>query len=298
MGLIEPRFYMTYSRDRPNELVPWIEEHDVPLLTNAIHRWSDRTDSFMDMWEYDTPHVVDAGGYNVLAAGRTDYPWSIEEYDEWLAAHADEFEWATVMDYACEERFDDALSVTERRHKTMANTIDHLALDPDYPLLPVIQGREMWDYVESYLDAQMEDIPLADVGVGTVCRVESQKEIARRSRRIKDYMHEVERTHGFGVKVQSFTQNATFDSADSAAWAYPMANGTSYNLRDNGDGSWNLDYDPQDWRARSCVESFQSYYAYVTWLMGDMKVDPEPILERQQYSDERYEEYLEWLRQQ
>jgi len=64
----DEHFYMTYARSRPNELVPWIEEHGVPLLTNAIHRYSEAKERHLDMWEYDTRHVIDAGGYNVMAS--------------------------------------------------------------------------------------------------------------------------------------------------------------------------------------------------------------------------------------
>ena len=78
----EGTFYMTYARSRP-DWIPKIAsgnydirirggeielvsaDHDgMPLMTNALHRWSDAQEAFLDPWEYDTEHVIDSGGYN------------------------------------------------------------------------------------------------------------------------------------------------------------------------------------------------------------------------------------------
>jgi hypothetical protein len=295
----DKKFYMTYSRDRPNELVPWIEEHNVPLLENAMHRWSDSTDSFMDMWEYDTEQVIDAGGYNVqgtyadrygnirvdesevreeVASSEPFYPWTVEEYHSWLAEHYDTFEWATVMDYACEERFDSLWSVEERVEATIDNTIKHFNQDPDYNVLPVLQGRSIEDYIRSYDTLKDHGIPVDTIGLGTICRLSSTEEIIKVENEVRERV-DADTIHGFGVKVDSFDRGANFDTADSAAWVYGASNGKIY-LLDEDDGELRKYEMDEDSSLIRTVESFKSYYAYVTYLKsGESQVPVEPRLE-------------------
>lgn len=289
------RFYMTYARSRPTELVPWIEEHSVPLLTNAVHRWSTNTDRFLDMWEYDTPHVIDAGGYNVMAswvsqsgsvvaeysdrdiinevASETPfYPWTVDEYHEWLATHSDEFEWATVMDYACEDRFNELWDYEDRVDATFDNTVKQYSIlqdsDADYKLLPVLQGRTVDEYVTFYERLERAGIPTDHVGVGTICRLSSEKRIVDLEQRIRERIGNT-RLHGFGIKVNAFKHGATFDSADSQAWVYDASNGRV--LLNTPDGLRRISHDNSKVRT---VESFKHYYAYVTKLQqGTAAVD-------------------------
>jgi hypothetical protein len=291
----DKRFFMTYARSRPNEIVPWAEKHDVPLLTNAIHRWSEAQEDFLDMWEYDTPHVIDAGGYNVMASYVTQhgnlrseieplnvrtqldteepfYPYSVQQYHDWLMNHTEEFEWATVMDYACETRFDELWSYEERIDKTFETTVRQYNLLEDeghpYKLLPVLQGREIDEYVEFYERLEDHGIPVDHIGLGTVCRLSSEKRIAKFENEIRERTG-VDRIHGFGVKVNAFQYGANFDSADSQAWVYKPSNGAL--VLDDGDRLREIKCD--DSRTRT-VESFKNYYAYVTRLQqGESAVD-------------------------
>jgi len=83
---IEPRFYMGYTRSRPNHIPPIASgEKDIRIdndgrlklkgsnnppigmLKNATLRWSEAKEEFLHMWEYDNPRVIDSGGYNVQA---------------------------------------------------------------------------------------------------------------------------------------------------------------------------------------------------------------------------------------
>jgi hypothetical protein len=307
----DEKFYMTYSRDRPNELIPWIEKHSVPLLTNALHRWSNNTDSFMDMWKYDTDHVIDAGGYNVqstyadrwgnikvdeedvkaeLETESPFYPWKVEDYHEWLSQYEDEIEWASVMDYACEDRFDNLWSVQDRVDTTIENTIKHYDLDPDYEVLPVLQGRSVDSYIESYNRLEDAGIKPNVIGLGTICRLSSTEEILEVESKVRDYI-DVDFVHGFGVKVDSFSRGATFSSADSAAWVYGASNGRVYTLEQNGDKLRRVEHQ-EDCSVIRTVESFKTYYAYVTWLKsGKSAVPIEPRLDfREEYENGMDEE--------
>lgn len=277
---VEPRFYMTYTRSRPSTLVPWIEDHQVPLLTNAKQRWSQAQSDFLPMWEYDTPHVIDAGGYNVQAAwmkhedfreSATDdatdyYPWSVREYHDWLCEHDDEFEWATAMDYACEDRFNELWSVEDRIEATLENTLEHVNLDPEYQVLPVLQGRQVRDYVRCYEFYEDHGIDCDYVGLGTVCRLSSEKKIVELEKDIRALTN-VEHIHGFGVKVDAYKHGATFDTADSQAWVYVASRGQIRQLERTNDGGLRMvTYDMKDDSLTRTVESFKNYYAYVSWL--------------------------------
>jgi len=299
----EKKFYMTYSRDRPNELIPWIEEHSVPLLENALHRWSHNSESFMDMWEYDTDHVIDAGGYNVqstfadrwgnlkvepskveseLESDAPFYPWTVEEYHEWAAENSDEFEWVTVMDYACEDRFSELWSVDERVEATIDNTVEHYSHDPDYNVLPVLQGRSVEEYVQSYERLKDQGIPVDHVGIGTVCRLSSTEEIIELENNVRERI-DANIIHGFGVKVDSFSRGARFDSADSAAWVYGPSNGEMYLLRQDDDGDIRKTTVEEDSSLLRTVESFKTYYTYVSWLQNG--VESAPIDERLEFAE-------------
>jgi hypothetical protein len=296
----ENRFYMTYARSRPSQLVPWIEANDVPLLTNAIHRWSEATERLLDMWEYDTPHVIDAGGYNVMAkyvtkggeldSGVTEsdvqeqhdtespfYPWKVPDYHEWLCEHSDEFKWATVMDYACEDRFNVLWSVEERVEATWEHTVEHFnTLDDSgagYTLLPVLQGRSANDYVDFYERLEDHGIPCDHVGLGTVCRLASEKKIVDLENEIRERTG-VKRMHGFGVKIEAFKHGATFESADSQAWAYGPTNGNC--LLDEGNRLREIEMTGEGDSLHRTVESFKQYYSYVTRLQqgeSDVELD-------------------------
>lgn len=286
------RFYMTWARSRPNEIAPWAEANQVPLLTNAVHRYSESRDDLLDMWEYDTPHVIDAGGYNVMASyvdrwgnvaddydgselmqSEQFYPWTLEQYDDWLARFSHEFEWATVMDYACEERFDSLWSYEDRIEATFENTLRQFSLVEDnrrdYKLLPVLQGREVEEYVDFYERLEDHGIPTDHVGVGTICRLASEKRIVSLEQAIRERIGDT-RLHGFGIKLQAYKHGATFESADSQAWVYGASNGKCY--VDDGDRLREIPM--SDNSMERTVESFKNYYNYVTRIQqGETATD-------------------------
>lgn len=297
--MVDSKFYMTYSRDRPNELIPWIEKHGVPILENAMHRWSYPTSSFMDMWEYDTEQVIDAGGYNVqsnyadaygnviadekevedeLSCESPFYPWDVGEYHTWLSNNSNTFDWATAMDYACEERFDPLWSVEDRIDATIDNTIEQFNKNPDYNLLPVLQGRSVDEYVYSYDTLKDHGIPVDTIGLGTICRLSSTDEIVRVENEVRERL-DVDAIHGFGVKVDSFNRGAQFDTADSAAWVYGASNGRIYILNSTDGKLIKVEKNEESSLIRT-VESFKTYYAYVTYLKsGESAVPTKPRLE-------------------
>lgn len=290
-----PTFFMTYARSRPDTLIPYIEEQRIPVLTNAIHRWSENTNRLLDMWEYDTPHVIDAGGYNVMAdfvtqsgklsssvstddvqqerakydrGGAPFYPYSVEEYHEWLAEWSDEFVWATVMDYACEDRFNVLWDVPARVEATWDTTVRQFNLlddsNSDYGLLPVLQGRTADEYVSFYERLEDHGIPNDYVGLGTVCRLSSESAIVELEAEIRRRTG-VENLHGFGVKVEAFKHGAQFESSDSQAWAYYPSNGRAV-LSDN-DSLRKVNMSETHLSLERTTISFKEYYDHARKLL-------------------------------
>lgn len=309
------KFYMGYERHYPYDILPWVEENNVPLLENAIHRWSDAKEAFLDMWEYDTDHVMDSGGYNVQASyadrwgnvtAEDDeiakekethapfYPWTVDEYHEWLQANADEIEWAATMDYACEERFDCLWNVEERIDATIENTVDLWHRERDYKLLPVLQGRSVEEYIECAERLKERGVDVSHVGLGTVCRISSSKKIVTTVEGVKESVPEIERIHGFGIKVNSFKYGADVDSSDSAAWVDKPVHGKIQTVKHEEDG-WELDKEQMsDDNRLASYHTFRAYYAFVTWLAnGESAVDIEKIYEDQEdmvFGNERPED--------
>lgn len=254
------KFYMTYNRSAPRKIIPYIESNDVPVMCISMDRWSEATDQFKEMWDYDTSVIIDSGGFGVLNNSSSDnptYPFSVDEYHQWLSTYSDRFEWAAVMDFACEEQFDDIYSVDERIDKTIENTIYHFDKDPDYDLIPVLQGRLIHQYLECYDRLKDHGIPVDRVGLGTVCRVSESDKIAWLENKLRKNT-EIEWMHGFGVKITAIKNGVGFESMDSAAWAMPLKFGKYFELKDNT-LEQHLGYEEHKEAAYS---SFKAYYEY------------------------------------
>lgn len=257
---------MTYARSQLNDIVPLAEKHNIGLMTNAAHRYSESKEDFLSLYTYNCPHIVDSGGYNIQV-NYNKYPWNVKTYHNWLDSYSHEFDWAAIMDYACEKRFDNIHSVDERVNKTIENTIEHFNIDPNYNILPILQGRSIEKYIESYDRLKDHGIPLKDVGLGTICRISSSDKILETEREIRENCKDIEKIHGFGVKINAYKKGAEFESADSQAWVYPSSNGKVYLQNSSGLTTIKM---PENSRKRT-VWSFVNYYDYVTKLSDNFE---------------------------
>ncbi len=89
------------------------------------------------------------------------------------------------MDSMCEpfiiERT--GLSVVAHYHQTVENYLELRQLAPHLPIIPVLQGWRLADYLacrELYRSAGVDLAALPRVGLGSVCRRQSTAEIAGR----------------------------------------------------------------------------------------------------------------------
>lgn len=175
--------------------------------------------------------AVDSGGFTELSMYE-EFRTAPEEYIEALARYDEEIgdlAWAAPQDWMCEpfmlERT--GLSVAEHQARTVDNFVQLEQLWPAYgygdcPVMPVIQGWELADYlrcVEMYEAAGVHlarDYPV--VGVGSVCRRQSTREIAEIFRELALLDLPL---HGFGVKTGGLALYGRWlTTADSMAWSY------------------------------------------------------------------------------
>jgi hypothetical protein len=254
---------MTYNGNRYKHLLlPAANANNIPMMRNAYDRYSTATDRFLPLRDVpSTGHlVIDSGGFNVLATGNESYPWTVTDYHDWLSYLPVDFEWAAVMDFACETRFDELLSKKARIEKTLENTIAHFEHDPEYELLPVLQGRTLRDYLQFYDRLKDHGIPTDYVGLGTVCRKSNTSEIIEIERGIRANT-DIQNIHGFGVKISAFKLGATFDTADSNAWNSEPSNGNVV-----FDAGTKLRVEESDQPRKRAYRSFLEYYKYASRL--------------------------------
>lgn len=175
-------------------------------------------------------YAVDSGGFTELSLhGRwvttpAEYVEALLRYDEEIGDIA----WAAPQDWMCEPPMlqQTGLTVAEHQRRTVANFVELEALWPatgygDCPVMPVIQGWTLPDYLRCVEMYEAAGVRLADypvVGVGSVCRRQSTTEIAEIFRVLAQLDLPL---HGFGVKTGGLSRYGRWlTSADSMAWSY------------------------------------------------------------------------------
>lgn len=184
------------------------------------------------------PWSVDSGGFTELQRkGR----WTVEPqaYVDRLRRYAAEIgnvEWMAPQDWMCEPAIIHGgtygtgkraakfvgthLNVAIHQHRTVANFLRLRELAPELPIIPVLQGYTLDEYVRCIEFYAREGVDLAAepvVGIGSVCRRSATKEIAAITATIAGAGI---RLHGFGVKTLGLGRyGENLVSADSLAWS-------------------------------------------------------------------------------
>ena len=168
---------------------------------------------------------LDSGGFSEIAKHGK---WVItpEQYIDDIGRYMDwgGLNWAAPQDWMCEPHMIEktGLSVQEHQRRTVDNFLELRDGAPDLPIIPVLQGWTMRDYInciELYIEAGIDLTKEATVGVGSVCRREATFEIEA----IMSQLHGrgLHNLHGFGVKVNGLRRYGQFlQSSDSMAWSY------------------------------------------------------------------------------
>lgn len=133
---------------------------------------------------------------------------------------------AVAQDWMCEEFVLNrtGLTVADHQRLTIERYDQQLALNPPVPIMPVLQGFRVSDYLK-HLGDYGERLRMGQwVGVGSVCRRNGSPEaVADILRSIKLIRPDL-KLHGFGLKVIALENPAIREllhSTDSMAWSYP-----------------------------------------------------------------------------
>jgi len=129
--------------------------------------------------------ALDSGGFTELAAhGSWEHGPTPSEYVAWIRRYAAEIGgllWAAPQDWMCEPWITakTGLSVAEHQHRTIDNFTQLRDLAPDLPIVPVVQGWTVTDYlrcVDRYAAAGVDLTASPLVGLGSVCRRQATDE--------------------------------------------------------------------------------------------------------------------------
>jgi hypothetical protein len=180
--------------------------------------------------------AIDSGGFTELQKfGR----WTITptEYVAFLRRVWNEtghFDFAAPQDWMCELAVIEGgefagqvfvgtgLSVEEHQRRTVDNYLELRALAPELPIIPVLQGWKVGDYLRCagmYAAAGVDLTTAPLVGLGSVCRRQDTDEAVEIIEALRDWG--VENLHGFGFKIEGLRKCwFVLKTADSLAGSF------------------------------------------------------------------------------
>ena len=170
---------------------------------------------------------LDSGGFTELSQYSTwDTGPTPRQYAARIRRYRDEIghlAWAAPQDWMCEPFIlaKTGLTVADHQARTVDNYLRLRDLDPELPIVPVVQGWTPGDYLhcaDRYAAAGVDLTGAHLVGVGSVCRRQSTTQVGD----ILTVLHRagITRLHGFGFKIQGLTRwGHLLTSADSMAWS-------------------------------------------------------------------------------
>lgn len=199
--------------------VPWLETMTVPAFVSYSRLRGRKTfpRSAVD-WGHDS-----RGFKEIETHGR--YTFTAAQYAKDVRRASQEIGrmvWASIMDYMCEAHIlkRTGLSVVKHQELTVQSLLELRDIAPDIDWAPVLQGDTPGSYEACAERYEKAGIALRDepvVGLGSVCRRQSTREIAAVVRHLRPLNL---RLHGFGVKATGIGMvGEWFHSFDSQAWS-------------------------------------------------------------------------------
>jgi hypothetical protein len=169
--------------------------------------------------------ALDSGGFTELSLhGRWVTPaGAYAEAADRYSRQLGRLDFAAPQDWMCEPAIvaRTGLTVREHQERTVASYLELRALAPHLPVIPVVQGWHLADYlacVDLYRAAGVDLTRLPLTGLGSVCRRQSTGQIAVIVTTLASLGL---RLHGFGIKTTGLhLYGHLLASADSMAWSY------------------------------------------------------------------------------
>jgi hypothetical protein len=197
----------------------WLAWAGVPLFVSHIRlRRRIRLPIAIAPWSLDSGGFTELSRHGHWTTTPQEYVEAVDRY----ATGVGQLVWASPQDWMCEPHIvaKTGLSVREHQERTVESYLLLRDLAPEQPIIPVVQGWTLDDYllcVELYAEAgvDLETRPL--VGVGSVCRRQRSSEISE----IMGELHGLGlKLHGFGVKGGGLEiYSDRLESSDSMAWS-------------------------------------------------------------------------------
>lgn len=198
----------------------WLATAGVPLFVSYRRLAARRT-----FPRAAAPWALDSGGFTELSL-HGGWRTSVSIYLAAVRRFRDEIgrmAWAAPMDWMCEPWITGktGLSVAEHQRRTVDNFLHLRDTAPDLPIIPVLQGWSLSDYLsctDMYARAGVDLGAETVVGLGSVCRRQGTDEA---SAIVTTLAALGLRLHGFGFKTQGLRAcGHHLASADSLAWSY------------------------------------------------------------------------------
>lgn len=179
----------------------------------------ERVSNFLcNRWIMDSGAFSEISEYGGFRSAPEDYAKAV---DQWKTCGG--FECAVSQDFMCEPHILKITGMTVRDHQRLTiERYDALRAATDAPVMPVLQGYQLHEYLEhreQYGDRITDGMR---VGIGSVCKRNANIAIIEQIvLGIKDAFPRL-RFHGFGVKTTALSSSWVWDalySADSMAWS-------------------------------------------------------------------------------
>lgn len=219
------------------ELCQWPEKfgppepghHNVPLFVSIHALMAYKRTRGDDFPKGLTTYAIDSGGYSHLGKHGE---WTISPDDFGGAVYRFVEDigtppfWVAPQDWMCEPEVLAKTGLTVRQHQeeTLWSVLYLRSNFPHVWWIPVLQGYQIDEYLEHIemyraagIDVTAEDL----VGLGSICRRQSSREIAA----LVTVLHSMGiKLHGFGVSQRGLAKiGHLLTSADSMAWSKTAA---------------------------------------------------------------------------
>lgn len=242
----------------------WLGLTSVPLFVSRV-----TLAGYRRLPQARGPWALDSGAFTEVGEKGG---WTIgpDEYAAFVRRCADEVGnliWASPQDWMCEPDVIAAtgLSVAEHQRRTVRSFLDLSERDLPTPVIPVLQGWTLDDYlrcIDLYGRADIDLTAEPLVGLGTVCRRQGTREAAAIARRLAG---DGLRLHGFGVKKSGL---------DHPRWAYWDALASCDSMAWSAAARWDANHgipscDPA--RRRSCTNCLHYALDYRERLLASLR---------------------------
>jgi len=200
--------------------IAFFQQTDVPLF--ASRRILHKRKSFpraLGRWSLDSGGFSELSLYGGWQTSPSQYIQEINRFQSEIG----NLDWASQQDYMCEPHMIKKTGLTVKIHqeRTIDNLIELRSMNTNVPIIPVLQGWCVNDYLQHIEMWEKRGIDLRQeptVGVGSVCRRSSIYDIVDII--VNVHKSGIKNIHGFGVKSSGVSRiGHLIQSCDSMAWS-------------------------------------------------------------------------------